>query len=397
MLANVKIYDGTGDPEDHVGRFMGIGNQGEWPMPVWCRMFQQTLDGKARAWFDKLPSGSIDNWGSLQEKFLIRFGMLKACDKDPTKISKITRKANDTLPHFKERWVSESNVIPNVPELMQISSFKSSHKCLELAKRFSDSIPKTVDEMLKRLDDYLRSEEAYRITELPRGEFQRRDASVQWVQRNDRSQRFSHGNNRRRTSRPKATQAVPSTIHGMIENFQPLWGSNGIIPDSGGVLNVEKRERSRLYQSGTNAEEDEEKTAFYTDQGTYCYTKMSFGLKKAGATYQRLVDGAFQAQIGRNLEAYVDDMVIKSKSKREMLADIVETFDNLRRINMKLNPKKCSFRVKEGKFLGYMVTSEGIRANPAKTKDIAEIQSPRTWGEMQSLAGKLSTLNRFLS
>ncbi|GJV95501.1 reverse transcriptase domain-containing protein [Tanacetum coccineum] len=199
MPANVKIYDGTGDLEDHVGRFVGIGNQGEWPMPVWCRMFQQTLDGKARAWFDKLPSGSIDNWGSLQEKFLNRFGMLKACDKDPTEISKITRKANETLPHFKERWVSESNAIPNVPELMQISSFMSSHKCPELAKRFSDSIPKTVDEMLKRVDDYLRSEEAYRSTELPRGEFQRRDAPVQWVQRNDRSQRFSHGNNRRRS------------------------------------------------------------------------------------------------------------------------------------------------------------------------------------------------------
>ncbi|GKD24829.1 hypothetical protein Tco_1231043 [Tanacetum coccineum] len=61
MPANAKIYDGTGDPEDHMSRFVGIGNQREWPMPVWCRMFQQTLDGKARAWFDKLPPGSIDN------------------------------------------------------------------------------------------------------------------------------------------------------------------------------------------------------------------------------------------------------------------------------------------------------------------------------------------------
>ncbi|GJU71624.1 reverse transcriptase domain-containing protein, partial [Tanacetum coccineum] len=151
------------------------------------------------------------------------------------------------------------------------------------------------------------------------------------------------------------------------------------------------------YHQVQMADEDEEKTAFYTDQGTYCYTKMSFGLKNAGATYQRLVDEAFQSQIGKNLEVYVDDMVVKSRTEREMLADIAETFDNLRRINMKLNPKKCSFGVTEGKFLGYMVTSEGIRANPAKTKDIAEMQSPRTWGEMQSLAGKLAALNRFLS
>ncbi|GJU18188.1 reverse transcriptase domain-containing protein [Tanacetum coccineum] len=151
------------------------------------------------------------------------------------------------------------------------------------------------------------------------------------------------------------------------------------------------------YHQVQMAEEDEEKTAFYTDQGTYCYTKMPFGLKNAGATYQRLVDEAFQSHIGQNLEVYVDDMVVKSKSEKEMLADIAEIFDNLRRINMKLNLKKCLFGVEEGKFLGYMVTSEGIRANLAKTKDIAEMQSPKTWGEMQSLAGKLAALNRFLS
>ncbi|GJY42755.1 hypothetical protein Tco_0430968 [Tanacetum coccineum] len=145
MPANAKIYDGTGDPEDH-----------------------QTLDGKARAWFEKLPPGSIENWGSLHEKFLNRFGMLKACDKDPTEISKIVRKASETLPHFKERCVSESNAIPNVPELMQISSFMSSHKCPELAKRFSDNIPKTVDEMLKRVDVIFRLEHKFAARVLER-------------------------------------------------------------------------------------------------------------------------------------------------------------------------------------------------------------------------------------
>ncbi|GKE11883.1 reverse transcriptase domain-containing protein [Tanacetum coccineum] len=78
MPTNVKIYNGTSNPADHITRFMWMGNSEEWPMPVWCRMFQQTLDGKARAWFDKLPSRSIDGWDDLEEKFLIRFGMLKA-------------------------------------------------------------------------------------------------------------------------------------------------------------------------------------------------------------------------------------------------------------------------------------------------------------------------------
>ncbi|GJS21536.1 reverse transcriptase domain-containing protein [Tanacetum coccineum] len=75
----------------------------------------------------------------------------------------------------------------------------------------------------------------------------------------------------------------------------------------------------------------------------------------------------------------------------------VETFDNLHKINMKLNPKKCSFGVEEGKFLGYMVTSKGIRANPKKTKDLADLKSPRTLKEMQNLSGKLAALNRFLA
>ncbi|GKC52841.1 reverse transcriptase domain-containing protein [Tanacetum coccineum] len=78
----------------------------------------------------------------------------------------------------------------------------------------------------------------------------------------------------------------------------------------------------------------------------------------------------------RNLEAYVDDMLIKSRDEKMLLADISETFDNLKKINMKLNPKKCSFGVEEGKFLGYIVTSEGIRANPRKTSALADLQSP---------------------
>ncbi|GJX06501.1 reverse transcriptase domain-containing protein [Tanacetum coccineum] len=116
------------------------------------------------------------------------------------------------------------------------------------------------------------------------------------------------------------------------------------------------------------AKNDEEKTAFYTDQGTYCYTKMPFGLKNVKATFQRLVDSAFQSQIGRNLEACVDDMFIKSNDDKVLLVDIAKTFDNLQRINMKLNPKKCSFGMEEWKFLDYM-----------------------------SLSGKLGTLNRFLA
>nr|GFB41107.1 reverse transcriptase domain-containing protein [Tanacetum cinerariifolium] len=85
----------------------------------------------------------------------------------------------------------------------------------------------------------------------------------------------------------------------------------------------------------------EEKTAFHTGQGVYCYTKMPFGLKNAGATYQRLMDKAFKSQMGQNIEVYVDDLVVKSHTEAEMVRDIEETFRTLRKINMKLNPKNA--------------------------------------------------------
>nr|GEY45620.1 reverse transcriptase domain-containing protein [Tanacetum cinerariifolium] len=131
------------------------------------------------------------------------------------------------------------------------------------------------------------------------------------------------------------------------------------------------------------AQDNEEKMTFYTYQGTYCYTKMPFGLKNAGSTYQRLVDTAFQSHIGRNLEAYVDDMFIKSNNEKVLIADIVETFDNLRRIIMKLNPKKCSLGVEEGKFFGYMVPSPYQSHNgPATQADTKQSPSIRETGQI---------------
>ncbi|GKE41018.1 reverse transcriptase domain-containing protein, partial [Tanacetum coccineum] len=145
------------------------------------------------------------------------------------------------------------------------------------------------------------------------------------------------------------------------------------------------------------AESDEEKTAFHTSQGVYCYTKMPFGLKNAGAIYQRLVDNAFDSQVGRNIEVYVDDLVIKSHTEAELPRDIDKTFRTLRKINMKLNPKKCTFGAVEGMFLGYMIGPEGIKPCPDKTEAVLQLPSPQTMKEVQSLNGKLASLNRFLS
>nr|KYP66534.1 Transposon Ty3-I Gag-Pol polyprotein [Cajanus cajan] len=108
---------------------------------------------------------------------------------------------------------------------------------------------------------------------------------------------------------------------------------------------------------------DEEKTAFITENTNFCYQVMPFGLKNARATYQRLMDKVFQGQIGRNIKIYVDDMVVKSDSLADHITDLTKIFGELRKHNMRLNPEKCTFGVKEGKFLGFMLSKRGIEAN----------------------------------
>ncbi|GKC24717.1 reverse transcriptase domain-containing protein [Tanacetum coccineum] len=145
------------------------------------------------------------------------------------------------------------------------------------------------------------------------------------------------------------------------------------------------------------AKEDKEKTAFITSQGIFCYTKMPFGLRNAKATYQRLVDKAFHKQIGRNLEVYVDDLVIKSRTEDKIVRDIEETFKTLREINMKLNPKKCTFGVEEGTFLGYKSQHHRAESMPRQGRRCLKSSIPKMLKGRTKVNRKLASLNRFLA
>ena len=134
-------------------------------------------------------------------------------------------------------------------------------------------------------------------------------------------------------------------------------------------------------------EANQEKTSFITSQGLFCYKVMPFGLKNAGATYQRLVNHMFRPQIGRNVEVYVDDMLVKSIDEGSHLGDLQETFETLRRYKMKLNPSKCAFGVSSGKFLGFMVSQRGIEVNPDKIQALLDMEPPKNIKEVQSFTG----------
>nr|GEV06772.1 reverse transcriptase domain-containing protein [Tanacetum cinerariifolium] len=384
MSANIKLYDGTTDPEDHLSRFASAANSGEWPMPVWCRMFQQTLDGSAKGWFERLPYDIINEWADVREAFAARYSVIRAC----------------------------------VSEVMKISSFMDAVKSPELAKRFSNKVPITVNEMMERLDNFVRSEEAYARTKLPRGKEAPQPAKVINVisvnSIKDKKRKgievtepwmnipisFSVISSKDVSEEPliveakvegylvrrvEALRAIPSTIHSMMK-FPTLKGVATLVTWTIIIAECRRLEKKQMVEESSEGEREVtiteevlvnpsfpdqrvtieggllpsnsngregrgENDILHKSRDVLLYQNALWA-KNAASTYQRLVDSTFQHKIGRNLEAYVDDMVIKSKDEKMLLANIAETFDNLKKINMKLNPKKFSFGVEGGKFLG---------------------------------------------
>ena len=120
---------------------------------------------------------------------------------------------------------------------------------------------------------------------------------------------------------------------------------------------------------------------------------MMFGLKNTGSTYQRMMNRMFEPQLGKNIEIYVEDMVVKSKVVSEYLGDLGGIFDVLRRHKLRLNAFKCSFGVGSGKFLGYMVTHRGIEFNLNQIKAINDLKLPQNAKEVQKLTGMIAALN----
>jgi hypothetical protein len=142
--------------------------------------------------------------------------------------------------------------------------------------------------------------------------------------------------------------------------------------------------------------EDEPKTSFITPSGTYCYLRMPEGLKNAGGSFSRMTAKVLHSQIDRNVLTYVDDIIVKSTKQENHIADLQETFANFRQAGLKLNPEKCVFKVKKGKFLGFMVSTKGIEANPSKIEAILRMELPNSKKGAQRLAGRLASLNRFI-
>ena len=142
---------------------------------------------------------------------------------------------------------------------------------------------------------------------------------------------------------------------------------------------------------------DECKTTFMTKSSCYCYKAMPFGLKNVEATYQRLMDRVLAPKLGRKVQAFVDDMVVTTQQKEQHATDLEELFTTITKYMLKLNPEKCVFRAEAGKFLGFLLTSQGIEANPDKCAAIINMGIPISVKEVQQLTGGMAALSKLLS
>ncbi|GAU40178.1 hypothetical protein TSUD_292830 [Trifolium subterraneum] len=177
----------------------------------------------------------------------------------------------------------------------------------------------------------------------------------------------------------------------------PLPNIDKLVDNSSGFKLLSFMDAYSGYNQIKMAEIDKKKTAFMTETGNYYYKVMPFGLKNAGATYQRMMNKVFHNEIGDMLEVYMDDMIVKSEEEIDHTVHLKRVFHQARKFNMRFNPEKCTFGVKAGKFLGFYLTERGIEANPDKCRAFFDYPTPKSKKSIQTLNSMLTSMARFVA
>ena len=177
----------------------------------------------------------------------------------------------------------------------------------------------------------------------------------------------------------------------------PLPRIDQIVDSTAGCETLSFLDAYSGYHQIKMKESDQLATSFITPFGMYCYITMPFGLRNAGATYQRCMIQVFGEHIGRTVEAYVDDIVVKSRKAGDLVGDLEVAFTCLREKGIKLNPEKCVFGVPRGMLLGFIVSERGIEANPEKVSAVTNMGPIRDLKGVQRVMGCLAALSRFIS
>jgi ribonuclease HI len=176
----------------------------------------------------------------------------------------------------------------------------------------------------------------------------------------------------------------------------PLPRIDQIVDSTAGCETLSYLDAYSGYHQIKMKESDQLVTSFITPFGMYCYTTMPFGLRNAGATYQRCMNHVFGEHIGRAVEAYVDDIVVKTRKASDLLSDLEVTFRCLKAKSVKLNPEKCVFGVPRGMLLGFIVSERDIKANLEKIAAITNMGPIKDLKGVQRVMGCLAALSRFI-
>jgi len=177
----------------------------------------------------------------------------------------------------------------------------------------------------------------------------------------------------------------------------PLPSIDALVDNASGCRMLSFLDAFSRYNQINMHPRNECKTAFMTETSCYSYTVMPFCLKNAGATYQRLMDKVLAPMSGRNMQAYVDDMVVTSQERGQQIVHLEDLFATIAKYRLRLNPEKCVFGVEAGKFLGFLLTERGIEANLDKCVAILAMRSLASVKEVQQLTGQMAALSRFVS
>nr|GEU48842.1 reverse transcriptase domain-containing protein [Tanacetum cinerariifolium] len=421
MPNNLKTYDGTEDPKDHLKIFQAAVHVERWAMPTWYHMFNSTLTGVARVWFDELPPESIDRYKGLKADFLAYFMQQKKRMKGSPECMRISRfmhgvcnpeltiRLNKHVPKTVEEMMAVTTAF--IQGETTVASKKKVHtpwKSHDQGRRalyksmneFNDSeVTVTVQRIVTICSTILTPTECAIIAATPKDsakktkgcydnfkvaihpDFPDQEITIEGTVSTKAQTKLCtllKGNLDIFAWQPSDMTRVPQSIaeHRINnrEGYSPVRvrkhdgrgnpsrgtktgrGRNfarSILPrlDCYPLSKIDWKVESlcgypfkclldayKGYHQIQMAEQDEEKMTFHTSHGVYCYTKMPFDLKNTNATYQWLVDKAFDRKISHNLQIYVEDLVIKSHTETELLPDIEEMLRMLRKINMKLNP-----------------------------------------------------------
>ncbi|GKB55995.1 reverse transcriptase domain-containing protein, partial [Tanacetum coccineum] len=400
MPSHVKTYDGTEDPEDHLKIFQAAAKTERWAMPTWCHMFNSTLTGNARVWFDDLPPGSIDSYNDLREAFLKNYLQQKKCIGDPIVLHNIKQRDGESTEDFMKRYKSESGNVKGAPECMRISGFVHGITNLELIKKFHEKIPKIIDEMMQVATSFLQGQAVA-------SNQKRKKALPSWKhQEGSHRQNFKKGGSFRsqhkQEKRPDKFTLLTKTPREILALEKGVLKQNNMGKD------LQKKERratrkrktsGNLNDSAVAKADDEHSTSTWMDfmvvRSTSPYNGIIGrpGLRKMKAVPSTTHGNVYVPRYGsggtltlRSSKIIpIECVTVSGPEDQPLPVNKVEE----ERIKVAINPEHTEQTV--------MIGSNLTEKARAKLYAVLSLQSPKCLKDVQKLNGKLASLNRFLA